>query len=60
MDSGTDTGARGQTERHIYQDTLTLDSESREVAMRKQFVKAGRYLVKRGQSLNSLLKEVYR
>lgn len=50
----------GKLERPVYTKTVTLDAESREVAMRKQFVKAGRYLVKQGQCLNSLLKEVYR
>ena len=50
----------GKLERHIYTETLTMNSEDREVAMRREFVKAGRYLVKQGQSLNKLLKEVYR
>ena len=50
----------GNLKRVKYDKTLTLDAESREVAMRTQFVKAGRYLVKLGDSLNTLLKEVYR
>lgn len=50
----------GKLERSVYTKTLTLDSESREVAMRKQFIKAGRYLVKQGNCLNGLLKEVYK
>ena len=50
----------GNLKRVKYDKTLTLDAESREVAMRMQFVKAGRYLVKRGNSLNTLLKEIYR
>lgn len=42
-------------------DTLGLSKmsqEDREVAMRQQFVKAGRYLVSRGFNLNKLLKQV--
>jgi hypothetical protein len=42
-------------------DTLGLSKSSadeREVAMRKQFIKAGRYLISRGFNLNKLLKQV--
>ena len=50
----------GKVKRVKYDQTLTLDSTTREVAMRTQFVKAGRYLVKKGDNLNGLLKEIYR
>ena len=50
----------GNLKRVKYDQTLTLDSKTREVAMRTQFVKAGRYLVKKGDNLNGLLKEIYR
>jgi hypothetical protein len=51
---------REESKRVVRDDTVTLDSEAREVAMRTAFVKTGRYLVRRGENLNTLLKEVFR
>ena len=50
----------GNLERSVYDRTPQLDSEDREVAMRTSFIKAGRYLVKRGDNLNGLLKEIFK
>ena len=46
----------GKRERHIYSKTLTMDPASREVAMRKQFVTAARYLLRHGHCLNALIR----
>ena len=43
-------------------ETIALNKDQqmeREVAMRTAFLKAGRYLVSRGENLNSLLQKIY-
>ena len=47
----------GRLERSIYEQTPKLDAEAREAGMRAQFLKAAKYLDKRGYDLAILLKE---